>query len=90
MGTVLSYPTGTALVSSMVVSAATDTAFTSPASVVTDNGNGHWTLSGLSGLVSGQTTTIYVKLNVNGEDKTTNGALASGVNAYQPYVVTPQ
>jgi hypothetical protein len=90
VGTVLSYPTGTALVSSMVVSAATDTAFTSPASVVTDYGNGHWSLSGLSGLVSGQTTTIYVKLSVNGENKTTNGLAPTGTNAYQPYVVTPQ
>jgi len=87
MGSVLSSPTGT--VTSMVVSAATDTAFSSPV-IGTDGGDGHWSLSGLTGLTSGVTTTIYVKLQVNLEDKTTNGTTASGSNAYQPYVVTPQ
>jgi hypothetical protein len=87
LGSVLSDPTGT--VTSMVVSAATDTAFTSPVSG-TDGGNGHWSLSGLSGLSSGVTTTIYVKMNVNDEDKTTSGAVASGTNAYTSFVITPQ
>jgi hypothetical protein len=73
----------------MVVSAATDTAFTSPVSG-TDNGNGHWSLSGLSDLSSGVSTTIYIKLQVNGQDKTTDGAAASGANAYTSFVVTAQ
>jgi hypothetical protein len=87
IGSVLSSPTGT--VTSMVVSAATDTAFTSPVSG-TDDGNGHWSITGFTGLSSGVTTTIYVKLNVNGEDKTTNGAAASGANAYTSFIVTPR
>jgi hypothetical protein len=86
-GSVLSSPTGT--VTSMIVSASTDPAFTSPA-IGANNGNGHWTITGLSGLVSAQSTTIYVKLKVNGEDKTTNGSAAAGSNAYAPYLVTPQ
>ena len=87
LGSVLSNPTGT--VTSMVVTASTDTAFSSPVSGV-DGGNGHWSLAGISGLSSGVATTIYVKLNVNGEDKTTDGLAASGANAYTPFVVTPQ
>jgi hypothetical protein len=87
LGSVLSGPTVT--VTSMVVTAATDTAFTSPVSGV-DGGNGHWSLAGISGLSSGVTATIYVKLSVNGEDKTTDGLAASGANAYTPFVVTPQ
>jgi len=86
VGSVLSSPTGTVM--SMVVSAATDTAFTSPVSGV-DGGNGHWSLA-VGGLSSGVATTIYVKMNVNGENKTTNGTTASGANAYTSFVVTPQ
>ena len=86
-GSVLSSPTGT--VTSMTMQASMDSAFTSPLSAV-DNGNGHWSVSGLTGLVSAQTTTIYVKLNVNSQNKTTNGAVASGSNAYATFVVTPQ
>jgi hypothetical protein len=87
IGSVLSSPTGT--VTSVIVSASTDAAFTSPV-IGVDNGNGHWTITGLPGLVSAQSTTIYIKLNVNGQDKTTNGAVASGSNSYAPYLVTPQ
>ncbi len=85
-GSILSEPTGT--VTSMVVSAATDTSFASPGTSF-DNGNGHWVVSGLSGLSSGVTSTIYVKLQVNGQDKTTNGSAASGSNAYAAFAVTP-
>jgi len=86
-GSVLSSPTG--MVTSMVVTAATDTAFTSPV-IGTDAGNGHWSMAGLGGLSTGVSTTIYVKMTVNGEDKTANGAAASGANAYTSFVVTPQ
>ena len=58
-------------------------------SAATDNAGGHWSVSGLPGLVSSQTGTIYVKLNVNGEDKTTDGNAASGSNAYATFIVTP-
>jgi len=85
VGAVLSNPTGT--VTSMTVQASTDSSFSSSVGGA-DKGNGHWSLSGLSGLVSGQTATIYVKLNVNNQDKTTNGNAASGANAYATFLVT--
>jgi hypothetical protein len=86
-GSVLSSPTGT--VTAMTVQASLDSSFSSPLTTV-DNGNGNWSVPGLTGLVSAQTTTIYVKLNVNSQDKTTNGAAASGTNAYATFIVTPQ
>ena len=86
-GSVLSSPTGT--VNLMTVEASMDSAFSSTLSAV-DNGGGHWSVSGLTGLVSAQTTTIYVKLNLNTQDKTTNGAAAFGSNGYATFIVTPQ
>lgn len=85
-GSVLSSPTGT--VTSMTVQASSDSSFSTPVTG-TDKGNGHWSLSGLTGLVSGQTATIYVKLNVNSQDKTTNGNAASGTNGYATFLVMP-
>lgn len=52
----------------------------------TDNGNGHWSVSGLSAGVTGK---IYVRLLVNGEQKTTDGTVAAGVNGYQTFNVIP-
>ncbi|HSQ77709.1 MAG TPA: hypothetical protein VLN91_02350 [Nitrospirota bacterium] len=86
-GSVLSSPTGT--VTAMTVQASMDSSFSSPLTAV-DNGAGHWSVSGLTGLVSAQTTTIYVKLSVNTQDKTTNGLAASGSNGYATFIVTPQ
>jgi hypothetical protein len=85
-GSVLSSPTGTV---AMTVQASMDSAFSSLLTV-DDNGGGHWSVSGLTGLVSAQTTTIYVKLNVNTQDKTTNGLPAAGSNDYATFIVTPQ
>jgi hypothetical protein len=87
-GSVLSAPTG--MINSMIVSASTDSTFVSGVATGIDDAHGHWTLPGLTGLVSAQTTTVYVKLNVNGQDKTTNGAAASGTNSYATFFVTPQ
>jgi len=81
-------PTG--LVTSMTVTASQDTAFTIPLPAV-HNGNGHWTVSGLTGLVSLQTTTIYVKMGLNGQDKTTDGMVSSTTSTnYATFYVTPQ
>ncbi len=54
-----------------------------------DNTGGHWSVTSLSGLSSGVTGTIYIKMNVNGEDKTTDGSAPSGSNAYARFTVTP-
>jgi hypothetical protein len=75
-------------VNSMIVTAATDSSFTSPVSAV-DDGNGHWSVSGLSGLTSGSTGTIYIKMNINTMDKTTDGKTPSGSNGYATFAVTP-
>ncbi len=86
-GTTLHDDTGAAWNANPVaVSASTDGATWTAA---TDKTGGHWSVSGLSGLSSGVTGTIYVKLNVNGEDKTTNGNAASGTNSYASFTVTP-
>lgn len=87
-GSVMSAPTST--ITSMIVSASTDSTFATGVVTGIDNAHGHWSLSGLTNLVSAQTTTVYVKLNVNGQDKTTNGVAASGTNAYATFFVTPQ
>ncbi len=86
-GSVLSAPTGT--ITSMIVSASTDSTFASGVVTGIDHDHGHWSLSGLN-LVSAETTTVYVKLNVNGQDKTTDGESASGTNAYATFIVTPK
>jgi hypothetical protein len=85
VGSVLSNPTGT--VTSMTVQASPDGGSTWVAGV--DDANGHWSITGLMGLVSGQTSTIYVKVTVNGQDKTTDGAAPSSTNAYATFLVTP-
>jgi hypothetical protein len=58
--------------------------------LATDNDEGHWSVSGLSGLSSGVTGAIYVKVNINGENKTTDGNPVSGANGYAAFTVTPQ
>ena len=75
-------------ISSMTVDASTDNADWHPATegAVT----GHWSIASLPGLSSGQTGTIYVKMTINSEVKTTNGlAAAAGTNDYATFTVTP-
>jgi hypothetical protein len=55
----------------------------------TDNSGGHWSISGLSGLTDGQAGTVYVRIFVNTEQKTTDGNAPSGANAYATFAVTP-
>jgi hypothetical protein len=55
----------------------------------TDTGNGHWSVSGLTGLTSGVQGNVHVKLFVNNEQKTTNGFALDGTNGYQTFMVTP-
>jgi hypothetical protein len=55
----------------------------------TDNKKGSWTVSGLSGLSSGNTSTIFVKVIINGERKTIDGTSTGGANGYAAFTVTP-
>lgn len=86
-GSVLSSGTVTA----MIVTASTNSTFPATPGVTvtgTDASNGHWELPGLSALSSAGTYTVYVELNVNGQDKTTDGKAESGENAYATFFVT--
>jgi hypothetical protein len=73
-------------VSTVVVEASTDKTNWIAA---TETSNGHWTVAGLPGLTSGVAGSIYVRLTVNGEQKTTDGAAVGAANAYQTFTVTP-
>jgi hypothetical protein len=75
-------------VNTVNIFASTDGAAWTSAPAV-ETAKGHWSIGGLAGLVSGQTGTVYVKLAVNGEDKTTDGNAASGTNAYATFTVMP-
>lgn len=56
---------------------------------MTENGSGYFSVSGLAGLVDGSEGSILVRLSINGAQYTTDGAAASGDNAYQTFTVTP-
>jgi hypothetical protein len=77
----ISSPTGT--VASAIVSASTDSTFVTETVTASDEGNGHWSLTGIGDLLSAGTYTIYVKLNVDSEDK-----LASGTTPIAAFKVT--
>ncbi|MDD2733105.1 MAG: hypothetical protein PHF56_04125 [Desulfuromonadaceae bacterium] len=51
---------------------------------LTDSGNGHWTATGITPDVSSK---IYVKLTVNGLQKTTDGAAVGAANGYQTFTI---
>ena len=98
MGTALTFPAvkvGDALnneadnpwsVTAMTVEVSTDKTTWLAA---TDLGNGHWSVAGLTGLTAGISGKMYVRLVVNGEQKTTDGIAAAGANGYQTFTVTP-
>jgi hypothetical protein len=50
---------------------------------------GHWEVTGLAGLASGQAGEVRVRLAVNGEQKTTDGMAPAGANDYAVFTVTP-
>lgn len=53
-----------------------------------DQGNGHWSATGIAGLVDDMAGTIYVRLTINGEQKTTDGLATDGSNNYASFTVT--
>jgi hypothetical protein len=57
----------------------------------TEEGNGHWSAAGISGLTDNVQGTLYVKLSVNGEQKTTDGntPAGDGSNDYAMFSLTP-
>jgi hypothetical protein len=76
-------------VSTMTVEVSTDPSFGTKVDA-TDNGNGHWSAAGISGLTDGEPGTLYVRLTVNGEQKTTTGGAPSGSNGYATFLqLTP-
>jgi hypothetical protein len=88
LGSVLAGPTGTITSASLTVS--TDAAFTAPIAA-TDDGHGHWSAAlPTAGLTAGAQATVYLKLKVNGEDKTKDGLALSASNGSIAFKVTPQ
>lgn len=60
----------------------------------TNSAGGHWSAAGLTGIMSGQSNSIRVRLSVgkNGgtpDLKTTDGKADTGANGYQTFTVTP-
>jgi len=76
----------------VTVEVSTD-ATTWDAVTVINNGNGHWSATGITGLVNGEASMICARLTIhNGvadERKTTNGDLENGPNGYSCFTVTP-
>lgn len=73
-------------VSTLVVEVSTDKTNWIPA---TDSGNGHWSAANLTGLAPGTAGSVYVRLFVNGLQKTTDGTGAGAANGFQTFTVTP-
>ena len=89
VGTVLNVGTMYELtVASMSVDVSSDGSAWFPA---TDNGSGHWSASAIPGLTDDVKGTLYVRLTVNGEQKTTNGSAPAGdgSNDYGTFTITP-
>jgi hypothetical protein len=91
----MSYPAvsvGTVLtgltVTTMVLEASTDGGTTWTAATA-DAGTGHWSFAGLTGLSAGVSGTVYVRLNINGEQKSTDGNAAAGATGYATFTVVP-
>lgn len=54
-----------------------------------EDGGGYWTADGLGGLSNGTQGEIYVRLTVNGEQKSTDGNPATDGTAYATFLATP-
>jgi hypothetical protein len=76
---------GTLVVNAVTVEFSTDASSWTTAN---DDGSGFWSVP-ITGLTDGTEGSIYVKLNVNGEQKTTSGLAPDGTNEYQVFNVTP-
>lgn len=86
VGTTLHNQMGAAVtVTTMTVEVSTDKANWT---AMTDDGSGYWSKSGLATLAAG--THLYVRLIVNGEQKTTDGAApaAGNANAFGDFTIT--
>jgi hypothetical protein len=70
-------------VASMTVEASTDSGATW--SNMTDNGGGHWSVSGLTGLAAGGT--VKIREIINSEQKTTDGLAVSGTNGSATFTI---
>lgn len=89
VGTVLNAGTAYELnITAMTVELSTDGSTWTAAA---DNGAGHWSAAGVAGLTNGTQGTLYVRLTVNGEQKTTDGTApaGNGTNDYGTFLVTP-
>jgi hypothetical protein len=86
--TLTNYQNAAWTVSSVLVEAATDTLATWQTGT-NAAGDGHWLVSGLS-LTSSATNTVYVRVTINNNVKTTDGMVsnASGTNTFATFTAT--
>ncbi len=54
-----------------------------------DNGGGRWSATGITGLTDGTQGTLYVRLTVNGEQKTDDGMAPDGTADNAEFKITP-
>lgn len=73
-------------VSTVLAEASTNTTDWVPGTM---EGQGHYAFAGLTGLLAGTQGTVYVRLSVNGERKTTDGNEEAGANGYASFTVVP-
>lgn len=52
--------------------------------------DGYWKATGLTGLTDGTEGSIYVRMTINGNQYSTDGSMANGINAYTTFTVTPK
>lgn len=55
----------------------------------TDNGSGHWSIAGLTGFTAGTSGTLYLKMTINNEQKTTDGTALGTTNGAAAFTVVP-
>lgn len=76
-------------ISSITVAMSTDPSDGDSWVTASNEGEGIWTAEGLTGLTDGEAGSIYVRLSVNGEQKTDDGNIPDGEYDEAEFVVTP-
>jgi len=57
---------------------------------MTEQGAGVWSVTGLTGLTNGTAGKVYVRLTINGEQKTLDGKTVGSTNGYGSFSFTPK
>jgi hypothetical protein len=78
-------------IDTMTVRVSSDPAFVNNVHTASQNGNGYWTATGLTGLVDGTEGMLYVEVTINGNilNSSIDGVAGAGINNYATFTVTP-